>query len=100
MRFQARVCAQRRIRAASCGCAASAVLRVAITRSSSGAEAAARASVARQPWGPSEKDAARPGYSVVHAFMEEHFCQYEDNNVTTNPFVAKCLAIILLIAHY
>lgn len=37
----------------SCGCAASAVLLVAITRSSAGAEAgaeaAARASVARQP---------------------------------------------------
>lgn len=41
------------IRAMSCGCAASAVLLVAITRSSAGAEAgaeaAARASVARQP---------------------------------------------------
>lgn len=36
-------------RALSCGCAASAVLLVAITRSSAGAEVAARASVARQP---------------------------------------------------
>lgn len=36
-------------RALSRGCAASAVLLVAISRSSAGAEAAARASVARQP---------------------------------------------------
>lgn len=36
-------------RAASCGRAASAVLLVAISRSSDGAEVAARASVARQP---------------------------------------------------
>lgn len=84
-------------RAASCGCAASAVLLVAITRSSAGAEAAARASVARQPCGPSAKDAARLGCSVLHACMEEHFCQREDKNITPNPFLAKMSAHSLLI---
>lgn len=50
-------------------------------------EAAARASVARQPSGCSGHDAARPGYQLVLASMGEYLHPCEDSNITAQEFI-------------